>query len=126
MAGLGTGGTFTGTGRRLRDYNPGVELISFQPDLPLHGLEGLKHMETAMVPGIYDRHLADRNLSISTEDAQEMVKRLAREEGMSVGLSAGAAVVASLERAETLDRGMIVTVLPDGGGRYLDKTFWKE
>ena len=126
VAGLGTSGTFTGTGRRLRAYHPDVKLVSVEPALPLHGLEGLKHMKTAIVPGIYDRGLADVSLSVSTEDAQQMVKRLFREEGFCTGLSSGAAVIASLDIAERLESGTVVTILPDGGGRYLDQSFWEE
>jgi len=126
VAGLGTSGTFTGTGRRLKEYNPSIRLISMQPASPLHGLEGLKHMETAIVPGIYDKGLADEAVTVSTEDAQQMVKRLAREEGMFVGLSAGAAAVASQHVAQSLDSGVVVTVFPDGGRRYIGEKFWEE
>jgi cysteine synthase B len=132
VAGLGTTGTFVGVGRRLRDYNPAIQLISFQPDSPLHGLEGLKHLETAIVPGIYDPTLADSELRISTEQAYQMVKRLAREEGLLVGISAGAAVVACLRLAETLmkqqpdPRAVIVTILPDSADKYLSERFWEE
>jgi len=126
IAGLGTSGTFTGTGRRLREYDDDIRLISFQPESPLHGLEGLKHMETAIVPGIYDPGLADSNFWISTERAQETMKRLASEEGIFAGLSAGAAVRASLDVAEQLSRGRIVTILPDSGGRYVTQSFWEE
>jgi cysteine synthase B len=132
VAGLGTTGTFVGVGRRLRDYNPAIQLISFQPDSPLHGLEGLKHLETAIVPGIYDPTLADSELRISTEQAYQMVKRLAREEGLLVGISAGAAVVACLRLAETLmkqqpdPRAVIVTIMPDSADKYLSERFWEE
>jgi cysteine synthase B len=132
VAGLGTTGTFVGVGRRLRDYNPAIQLISFQPDSPLHGLEGLKHLETAIVPGIYDPTLAESALRISTEQAYQMVKRLAREEGLLVGISAGAAVAACLQLAETLmrqqpePRAVIVTILPDSADKYLSERFWEE
>jgi cysteine synthase B len=132
VAGLGTTGTFVGVGRRLRNYNPAIQLISFQPDSPLHGLEGLKHLETAIVPGIYDPTLADSELHISTEQAYQMVKRLAREEGLLVGISAGAAVAACLQLAETLmkqqpdPRAVIVTILPDSADKYLSERFWEE
>lgn len=126
VAGLGTSGTFIGTGRRLRSYNPDITLVSLQPDSPFHGLEGLKHMPSVMVPGIYDSGLADRNIEVPTEDAQQMVKRLSREEGLFVGLSSGAAVVACLEVAATIDHGVIVTVFPDNGRRYIDEPFWEE
>jgi cysteine synthase B len=124
VAGLGTSGTFVGTGRRLRAFNPGIRLISFQPDSAFHGLEGLKHMETAIVPGIYDPTLADRDLRVSTERAHEMVRRLAREMGLMAGISSGAAVAAMLDLAKDLDRAVIVTVFPDGAEKYLNESFW--
>jgi cysteine synthase B len=126
VAGLGTGGTFVGTGRRLRELNPGVRLISVQPDSPLHGIEGLKHMESAMVPGIYDPSLADEDLRVSTEDAQDMARRLAASHGLFVGVSSGAAMVAAFKVASLLTEGLVVTVFPDGGDRYLSETFWEE
>src|SRR5205814_4724845 len=110
VAGLGTSGTFIGTGRRLRQFNPAIRLISFQPSGPFHGLEGLKHMESAMVPAIYDPTLADLDLRIDTERAYRMVRRLAREEGLLAGISSGAAVAALLDVAARLERGVIVTV----------------
>src|SRR5438552_6420840 len=106
VAGLGTSGTFVGTGRRLRQFNPAIRLISFQPEGPFHGLEGLKHMESAIVPGIYDATLADEDLRISTERAHEMVRRLAREEGLLAGVSSGAAMAAVLDVARRLERGV--------------------
>jgi cysteine synthase B len=124
VAGLGTGGTFVGTGRRLRELKPGIRLIEFQPDRPLHGLEGLKHMPTSLIPAIYDPALADESLTVATEDAYAMVVRLAREEGMLVGISAGAAMVAALAVARQIRHGVIVTVFPDAGTRYLGETFW--
>jgi S-sulfo-L-cysteine synthase (O-acetyl-L-serine-dependent) len=124
VAGLGTSGTFVGTGRRLRRFNPGIKLISFQPDSPFHGLEGLKHMESAIVPGIYDRSLADEDLRIDTERAYRMVRRLAREEGLLAGISSGAAVAAMLDVARRLTSGVIVTVFPDGAEKYLNENFW--
>ena len=126
VAGLGTSGTFTGTGRRLKEFNRKIQLISVQPDSPLHGLEGLKHMETAIVPGIYDPELADMNMAISTEEAQTAVKYLARQEGLLVGTSAGAAMVAALRVAKSLTSGTIVVVFPDSAYRSLDQNFWKE
>jgi cysteine synthase B len=126
VAGLGTSGTFIGTGRRLREWRPSVTLISVQPHSPLHGLEGLKHMESAIVPPIYDPTLADRDERVSTEDAYRMVLRLAREEGVLVGPSGGAALAACLRVADQIDRGIIVTVFPDGGDRYLSERFWTE
>jgi cysteine synthase B len=124
VAGLGTSGTFVGTARRLREWRPGVTLVSFQPESPFHGLEGLKHMATAIVPAIYDGSLADRDLGVSTEEAFVLTRRLAREEGIFVGPSSGAALGGSLEVASALQRGVIVTVFPDGGDRYLSERFW--
>jgi cysteine synthase B len=124
VAGLGTSGTFVGTGRRLRRFNPRIKLISFQPDSPFHGLEGLKHMASAIVPGIYDPLLADEDLRISTERAHDMVRRLAREEGLLAGISSGAALAASIDVARRLDAGVIVTIFPDGAEKYLTDSFW--
>jgi S-sulfo-L-cysteine synthase (O-acetyl-L-serine-dependent) len=124
VAGLGTSGTFIGTARRLRKFNPAIKVISFQPDSPFHGLEGLKHMESAIVPGIYDPTLADEDLRIGTERAYRMVRRLAREEGLLAGISSGAAVAAMLDVAQRLDGGMVVTVFPDGAEKYLTESFW--
>ena len=126
VAGLGTSGTFVGTAWRLKEYNPEIKVISFEPDSPFHGLEGMKHMASALVPKIYDPMLADENLGASTEEAYEMVKRLAREEGILVGLSAGAAVATSLRVARELESGVVVTVLPDGADKYLSESFWEE
>jgi cysteine synthase B len=121
IAGLGTSGTFMGTVRRLKELNPAIRAISMQPSSPFHGLEGLKHMATALVPGIYDRTLADENVEVSTEDGQEMARRLAREEGLLVGTSSGANVFAALRLAESLTGdSLVVTVLCDGGERYGD------
>src|SRR5258706_2800733 len=124
VAGLGTSGTFVGTGRRLRKHSAAVKLISFQPNSPFHGLEGLKHMESAIVPGIYDPALADEDLRIDTQRAYRMVRRLAREEGLLAGISSGAAVAAMLDVAKKLDSGVIVTVFPDGAEKYLNESFW--
>ncbi len=124
VAGLGTSGTLMGAGRRLREFNPGVKLVSIQPDSPLHGLEGLKHMPTALRPGIYDDALADENVEVATEDAFAMARRLAREEGLFVGVSAAAAVVASLRLAASLQEGVVVAVLPDAGYKYVSERFW--
>jgi len=125
VAGLGTSGTFMGTGRRLRKENPAIKLISFQPDSPLHGLEGLKHMETAIVPGIYDPLLADTDMRVSTEDAYTMVRRLAREEGLLVGISGGAALAAALTVARDVRDAVIVTVFPDSADKYMSERFWQ-
>ncbi|MGE3511674.1 MAG: PLP-dependent cysteine synthase family protein [Vicinamibacterales bacterium] len=124
VAGLGTSGTFMGTGRALRRFNPDVRLTSFQPDSPFHGLEGLKHMATAMVPRIYDPTLADEDLGISSEDAYTLVRRLAREEGLLVGISSGAALAAALMVARRLSEGVVVTVFPDGAEKYFSESFW--
>src|SRR5688572_10533503 len=124
VAGLGTSGTFVGTGRALRQFNPAVKLISFQPDSPFHGLEGLKHMASAMVPAIYDPSLADEDFGVSTEEAHRLVRRLARDEGLLVGISAGAALAATLRIAKRLDTGVVVTVFPDGAEKYLSESFW--
>jgi cysteine synthase B len=126
IAGLGTGGTFIGTGRRLREYNRRIQLISVQPDSGFHGLEGLKHMATAIVPGIYDPKLAGKNLTVETEEAYEIVRRLAREEGMLVGISSGAAAAAALRIASGLEAGVVVTIFPDSGDKYLSNSFWAE
>ena len=130
VAGLGTSGTFVGTVRRLRELNPSLQAISMQPDSLFHGLEGLKHMATAIVPAIYDPQLADRNLEVETEAAYAMAKRLARDEGLLVGISAAAAIVASVRIAQeeaAADReATIVTVLPDSADKYLGERFWEE
>jgi cysteine synthase B len=136
VAGLGTTGTFVGVGRRLREYRRDIQLISLQPDSPFHGLEGLKHLDTAIVPGIYDPTLANANLPISTEDAYAMARRLAREEGLLVGVSAAAAVVGSLRVAEAILRdaetrgiephAVIVTILCDSADKYLSERFWDD
>jgi cysteine synthase B len=127
LAGLGTTGTFVGTTKRLREFNPFLHAVSMQPDSPLHGLEGMKHLETAIVPGIYDPGVADENVTVATEDAQAMTRRLAREEGLFVGVSSGANVHAAVRLAEQLNRdAVIVTILCDGGSKYLDDAFWGE
>ncbi len=126
VAGLGTSGTFVGTTRGLRKLDPTIRAISFMPDSPFHGLEGLKHMPTSILPRIYDPSLAEENLEIATEDAQTMVLRLAREEGLFGGISSGAAMVAALRVAEKIDQGSIVTIFPDGGDKYLSEEFWNQ
>jgi cysteine synthase B len=126
VAGLGTSGTFVGTATRLREYNPDIKVISFEPDSPFHGLEGMKHMASAIVPEIYDPTIADQNFGTPTEDAYDMVKRLAREEGILVGISAGAAVATSLRVARELESGVVVTVLCDSADKYLSESFWEE
>lgn len=124
VAGLGTSGTFMGIGRRLREYSEGIRLISVQPDSALHGIEGLKHMDTAIRPGIYDPTLADEDVGIATERAFELTRRLASEEGLLVGVSSGAVLAACLDLAERIGEGIIVTVFPDSGTRYLTESFW--
>lgn len=126
VAGLGTSGTFVGTARRLKEYNPEIKVISFEPDSPFHGLEGMKHMESAIVPEIYDPLVADENRAASTEAAYAMVKRVAREEGLLIGISAGAAVATSLEIAKEIGEGVVVTILPDGADKYLSESFWED
>jgi cysteine synthase B len=115
-----------GVGRRLKEHDREIQLISVQPDSPLHGVEGLKHMETAIKPGIYDALLADQDVQISTERSHELTRRLAREEGILAGVSSGAALAASLDLAERIRDGVIVTVFPDSGTRYLTERFWEE
>lgn len=127
VAGLGTSGTLIGTGRYLREQLPHVKVIGFQPDDSFHGLEGLKHMPTAIKPGIYDPAFADETREVRTEDAHNMVLRLAREEGLFVGISSGAAAVAALRLAEELEEGVVVTLFPDAGYKYLsDKSLWEQ
>jgi S-sulfo-L-cysteine synthase (O-acetyl-L-serine-dependent) len=126
VAGLGTSGTFVGTSTRLREYKPDIKVISFEPDSPFHGLEGMKHMASAIVPEIYDPTIADQNFGTPTEDAYEMVKHLAREAGILVGISAGAAVATSLRVARELESGVVVTVLCDSADKYLSESFWEE
>jgi len=126
VAGLGTSGTMMGTGRYLREVNPKIKLVAGQPIRALHGLEGLKHMASSKHPHIYDANLPDSYIEVETEAAHEMVRRLAREEGLFVGLSSGAAAVAALRVAEELDKGVVVTVFPDAGYKYLShETLWK-
>jgi cysteine synthase B len=126
VAGLGTSGTMTGTGRFLREYDPRIRLVGVQPDSPFHGLEGLKHMPSAITPGIYSPDLADETIEIATEDAYRMAQRLAREEGLFVGISSAAAAHAALQVASTLDQGTVVVIFPDAGYKYLSEKFWEE
>jgi cysteine synthase B len=134
VTGLGTSGTFMGTTRRLKEYSSAIECVSMQPDSPFHGLEGMKHMPSAIVPAIYDPALADRNIEMETEKAYKMAKRLAREEGILVGVSAAANVAAALEIAEEiaakspekLQATVIVTILCDSADKYLSERFWEE
>jgi cysteine synthase B len=126
VAGLGTSGTFVGAGRFFRDYAPGVKLISVQPETALHGLEGLKHMDTAIVPAIYDAALADEDARAGTEEAYILTRRLATEEGLLVGISSGAVLAVAMRVARSIDAGVIVTIFPDGGEKYLSERFWEE
>src|SRR6202140_3389577 len=129
VAMLGTTGTFVGATRRLKELNPKIRCISLQPDSAFHGIEGAKHLPSAIVPRIYDPSLADQNIEISTEAAHAMARRLAREQGLLVGVSAAAAIVGSLQIIETLkkeQRATIVTILCDSGEKYLSERFWNE
>ncbi len=126
VAGLGTSGTFMGVGRRLREYRPGISLISVQPDSPLHGLEGLKHMESAIVPAIYDPSLADEDVRVGTEEAFDLTRRLARQEGLLVGISSGANLGGALSVARRTSDAVIVVIFCDGGEKYLSERFWNE
>jgi len=126
VAGLGTSGTLVGTGRFLRENLPSVELVAVQPDSAFHGLEGLKHIPSAITPGIYDPGMVDRIEQVTTESAHDMVRRLAREEGLVVGISSGAAAVAALSLAARLREGLIVVIFPDAGYKYLsDRALWE-
>ena len=124
VAGIGTSGTFVGNSRRLREFDRRIRCISFEPDSPLHGMEGLKHLPTAIVPGIFDPTLADKHTTISTNEAFAMARRLAKEEGLFVGSSSGAALAVCLALAEELNSGVLVTVFPDGGTKYVNEKFW--
>jgi len=129
IAMMGTSGTFMGTARRLKELNPKIRCVSLQPDSPFHGIEGAKHMASAIVPGIYDPALADEDIGISTEDSYAMAIRGSREEGLLVGISAGAAIAGSLQIARRLrkdEEAVIVTIFPDSGDKYLSERFWTE
>ena len=126
VAGLGTSGTFVGVGRRLRTFNPGIRLVSVQPDSPLHGLEGLKHMESAIVPGIYDAALADEDVRVGTEEAYEITRQLAIQEGQLVGISSGANLAGALHIARRSADAVVVVIFCDGGEKYLSERFWEE
>jgi cysteine synthase B len=125
VAGLGTSGTFVGAGRRFREYNPAIRLISVQPDSPLHALEGLKHMATAIVPGIYDPALADEDIGVSTEEAFDLTRRLAKQ-GLFVGISSGANLAGALSVARKTSDAVVVVVFCDGGEKYLSERLWDE
>ena len=130
VAGLGTSGTFMGVTRRLKELNPEIRCISMQPDSAFNGLEGLKHMATAIVPRIYDPSLADENIGLATERAYAMCLRLARKSGILVGISAGGAVAAALEIAEREHKAgreaVVVTILCDSAEKYMSERFWQE
>ncbi|MGD8584707.1 MAG: cysteine synthase family protein [Chloroflexota bacterium] len=126
VAGLGTSGTFMGTSRRLKALNPAIQCLAMQPDGPFNGLEGLKYMDSAIRPAIYDPDQADGHLSLRTETAYDMARQLAREQGLFVGISAAAAVAAAVQIAQGLDHGLVVTILPDNGFKYLSDRFWSE
>ena len=127
IAGLGTTGTLTGAGRYLHEYDPAIQLIAVQPDSPFHGLEGLKHLPSAIQPGIYDPALPDRTVTVQTEEAYAMVRRLARQEGLFVGVSSGAAAAAAMKIAAEVEAGVIVALFPDAGYKYLsDKALWED
>ncbi len=126
VAGLGTTGTLVGAGRRLHEADPRIQVIAVEPDAPLHGLEGLKHIASSIVPGIYDPSVHDRKVPVGTEAGYTMARRLAREEGLFVGESTGAAVVGALEAARALSEGVVVVIAPDGGDRYLSTPLWRD
>jgi len=126
VAGMGTSGTMMGVGRYLRSMNPEIKLVAMQPDGPLHGLDGVKHMQTTLAPAILDTDLIDETREVSTEAAYEMARRLARKEGLFVGVSAAAAVTGALDLAQELESGLVVTVLPDGGYKYTSEKFWTQ
>lgn len=126
VAGLGTSGTIVGAGRRLCEFKPDIQIVAVEPDSGVHGIEGLKHMATAIVPGIYDPSVHHRKISVRTEAAYEAARRLAREEGLLVGQSSGAALVGALEVARDLREGVIVAIFPDGGDRYLSTALWRQ
>jgi cysteine synthase B len=126
VTGLGTSGTFMGVTRRLKELNPAIQCYAMQPDGPLHGLEGLKHMPTALVPGIYEPEIADGQIDVATEDAHQMVLRLAREEGFLVGVSSGGNLVAALDVARKIKEGVVVTVFCDSAAKYLSESFWQD
>ncbi len=124
VACVGTSGTFMGTTRRLKELNSAIQCVSVQPDAPLHGIEGVKHMATAIVPGIFDPSIADEQMEVRTEEAHRMVLRLAREEGLLVGVSSGANMVAAMRVAERLKEGVVVTIFSDSAAKYLSEDFW--
>ncbi len=126
VAGLGTTGTFVGTTRFLKKKRPSLQAVAVQPDSPMHGLEGMKHLATAIVPKIHDPSLVDRQINVATEKAHQMILQIARQEGLLIGISAGAAASAALQVAEEIKNGVIVMIFPDSGNRYLSESFWEE
>lgn len=125
VAGVGTGGTITGVGYYLKEMSPSIKVISVQPDRPKHGIQGIKHLATAIVPAIYDKTIVDETLIVTLEESKDMARKLSQDEGLLVGLSSGAAAFAALRYAETLEEGTVVTVFPDGGFKYLSMDIWK-
>jgi cysteine synthase B len=126
IASIGTGGTIMGTGRRLKAFRNEIKVIAVEPDNPLHGIEGLKHMESSIVPGIYHKEEIDDKVSVSTEESYEMAQRIAKEEGLLVGQSSGAAMLGAMKLATSLKEGVLVVIFPDGGDKYLSTRLWEE
>jgi S-sulfo-L-cysteine synthase (O-acetyl-L-serine-dependent) len=126
VTGVGTSGTFMGVTRRLKELNPSIRCICVQPDAPLHGLEGLKHMPTALVPGIYDESIADDVIRVATEDAHRTVLRMARTEGLLIGVSSGANLFAAMQVARSVKEGVVVTIFSDSAAKYMSESFWHE
>ncbi len=126
IAGIGTGGTIMGTGRRLKIYNPDIQIIGVQPDSPFHGIEGLKYIETSIKPGIFDENRLDRTMFIGTDEAYKRARDLAKKEGIFVGQSSGAAFEAAIQIAREIDKGVIVFICPDGGEKYLTTALWEQ
>ncbi len=124
IAGIGTGGTIMGTGRRLKIFNPDIQVIGVQPDSPFHGIEGLKYIETSIKPGIFDENRLDRTMFIDTDSSYERARELAKKEGIFVGQSSGAAFEAAIRLAREIDEGVIVFICPDGGEKYLTTALW--
>ena len=124
VAGIGTGGTIMGTGRRLKVFNPNIQIVGVQPAHPFHGIEGLKHIESSIKPGIFDETFIDRTIFVETEEAYEMARKLAVTEAIFAGQSSGAALVAAIKVAEELEEGVIVVIFPDGGEKYLTTSLW--
>jgi len=126
VATLGTSGTFMGTSRYLKEQNPGIQVVEVQPDSAFHGLEGMKHMASSIVPAFYDENMADRKITVKTEDAYQGVVALSRKEGLLVGISSGAALMAACEIAQANPNDVVVTLFPDNGLKYLNERFWSD